>query len=298
VPRRVEISLIVTCYNQRPLLELVLPSAVAQTVDAPYEILVCDDGSDDGALETIRASCGAAADVRYIWQPDRGFRASRSRNNAIRCAQGRLLVFVDADTWMSPAFLAGHLRAHRKGRTLACGARQTIVTDATGRALKRAVLAAARQPLRGEVDRQRTWLASQSPWMACFGGNFSVPRAARVRFDETFESWGSEDRDLAFRLWRAGFVPRLLDRNDAVHIRRPDEGLWHRRHEQVVALLRNKRRLRAKYPRGEMRWSLEVVRYCHLEPRTGRWSLGASRDASVDAVLAEFAAWEKALGSY
>ena len=295
MPRRVELSLIVTCYNQRPLLELVLPSAVAQQVDAPYEVLVCDDGSDDGVLDTIRA-CSGAADVRYIWQPDRGFRASRSRNNAVRCAQGRLLVFVDGDTWMSPAFLADHLRAHRKERTLACGARQTIVTGATGRALKRAVLAAARQPLRGEVDRQRTWLASRSPWMACLGGNFSVPRSARVRFDETFESWGSEDRDLAVRLWRAGFVPRLIDRPGAVHIRRPDEGLIHRRHEQIVALLRNKRRLRAKYPGGEMRASLAVVRHCHLEPRTGRWSLGAWRDVSADAVFAEFAAWEKGRG--
>ena len=294
--RRVEISLIVTCYNQRPLIELVLRSAIAQQVGVPFEILICDDGSNDGVLDTIRACAKSGADIRYVWQPDRGFRAARSRNNGIRCARGRLLVFVDGDTWMSPTLLHDHLQAHQVPRTLGCGVRHTLVTDLCGPALKAEVQAAVAQPACGEIDHQRLWLASASPWMACLSGNFSFPRSARVYFDEAFETWGSEDRDLAFRLWRAGYTPRLLDGANAVHVRRPDDGLAQLSHRQVVALIENKCLLRSKYPRGELAPSIDMVRRCHLDPGTGVWSFGPRRDASAETVLAEFSAW-KARGS-
>jgi len=295
VSRRVEISLIITCYNQRPLIELVLQSAIAQQVGVPFEILICDDGSNDGVLDTIRACAESGIDIRYIWQPDRGFRAARSRNNGIRCARGRLLVFVDGDTWMSPTLLHDHLQAHQVPYTLGCGVRQTLVTDLWDTALKARVQAVAAQPARGEIDHQRRWLASASPWMACLSGNFSVPRSARVYFDEAFESWGSEDRDLAFRLWRARYRPRLLNGANAVHVRRPNDGLA-LSHGQVVALIENKRLLRSKYPRGEMTASIDMVRNCHLDPRTGVWSFGPRRDASAETVFSEFSTW-KARGS-
>ncbi|HEY2012999.1 MAG TPA: glycosyltransferase, partial [Bryobacteraceae bacterium] len=60
-------SIVVVCYNQARYLVQAIESARAQTVQ-DLEILVVDDGSTD---ET-RAVCERFADVRYIYQSNRG----------------------------------------------------------------------------------------------------------------------------------------------------------------------------------------------------------------------------------
>src|SRR5688572_12389836 len=115
MPGEPQISLIVSCYNQNPWMDTVLSSAIAQDSATPFEILLCDDGSNDGVFETVRRLASSSdVDLRYVWQPDRGFRLSRSRNNGIRSARGSILVFVDGDTWLAPSFLHDHWNAHRK----------------------------------------------------------------------------------------------------------------------------------------------------------------------------------------
>jgi hypothetical protein len=138
--------------------------------------------------------------------------------------------------------------------------------------------------------KQRQWLSTDRPWLACLGGNFSVPNSPEVRFDEKFESWGSEDRDLAFRLYRAGLQPRLLPRPNALQLRLEGEHWSEMSHDQVVALLRNKIYLAEKYPNGEMDPSISLVKHCHLN--AGRWSIGPlQEDVSVLEVFDAFRRW-------
>ncbi len=291
MPSRPQVSLIVSVYNQGHWAASTLSSAAAQKIDVPFEIIVCDDGSSDGILETVRQlEADAALDIRYIWQPDKRYRLSRSRNNGIRCAQGKILVFVDGDTWLAPSFLEDHLSAHHTPGVLACGLRSTIaIPSSQGTSSIRVSSEVLNKP-QPEHVKQRQWLSSDRPWMACLGGNFSVPNLPEVLFDEEFESWGSEDRDLAFRLYQAGLQPHLLPRPNALHLQMEGDHWSDMPHDKVVALLRNKIYLAEKYPNGEMEPSISLVKHCHLD--AGRWSIGPIQDnISVQEVFNTFKRW-------
>jgi glycosyltransferase involved in cell wall biosynthesis len=288
-----QVSVILSVYNQAHWAASTLASAVAQELDVPFEIIVCDDGSSDGILETIgQFTAHSPIDIRYIWQPDKGYRLSRSRNNGIRCAQGRILVFVDGDTWLTPGFLNDHLRAHETPGSLVCGLRSTVVLPALPANSTVEISEDVLKKPQPEHLKQQQWLTTDRPWMACLGGNFSVPNIPEVRFDEKFESWGSEDRDLAYRLYRAGLQPRLLPRPNALQLRLTGEHWSDMPHDQVVGLLWNKVYLAEKYPNGEMEPSLSLVRHCHLN--AGRWSIGPFReDVSVLEVFDTFKRWHE-----
>jgi glycosyltransferase involved in cell wall biosynthesis len=291
------LSLIVSVYNQRELAPTVWASVFAQRVDVPFEVLVCDDGSPDDHLDVIRRLIASSpVDLRYIWQPDVGFRLSRSRNNAIRCARGDILVFADGDMWLAPTFLRDHAIAHEGPPGLVCGLRWTctLPRDAPVPLVDESLLRTMRTSPHREHVQQEYWLRSTRPWLACLGGNFSVRNGPEVWFDEEFEGWGSEDRDLAYRLFRAGLPPRLLAEPNAVHLRHEGDAWTDMGHDQIVAFLRNKVRLRMKYPGGEMRPSLLMVTRCRFEPDTERWSIGLPRsDATADQILDQFHAWDR-----
>jgi glycosyltransferase involved in cell wall biosynthesis len=293
-----KLSLILSVYNQMPWANLVLSSAIAQRVSVPYEIIVCDDGSSDRFFDEVRRMCAESRpDLKYIWQPDEGFRLSRSRNNAIRCAQGELLVFADGDTWLAPEFLQEHLDAHAATAALVCGLRATVVApDIKGDMLDLRMIGDLFADLRSynqpEIEKQRAWFNSRRPWMACLGGNFSIPSQPQYCFDEVFEGWGSEDRDFAYRMFQAGFKPTLLPYANACQIRRSNDLGWtFMSSKQVVAFLRNKSLLRRKYVSREMLPSLSLVLRCHLDELAGRWSIGEVRNATVDQVLDQFDRW-------
>jgi len=291
------VSVIVAVYNQRSLLPLVLKALLAQQHSPPFEVLICDDGSSDGSLEVISEIWKAQNfDVRYIWQPDSGFRLSRSRNNAIRCAQGKFLVFLDGDMWPGPTFLRDHLAACTDEKTLVLGRRQTIwlpperLTSATADEIGAALLKGDSV----EFGHQAYWIESSWPWMTCIGATMSLMKAPAVAFDERFVGRWSEDRDFACQLTQRGYRPVLLPAMNAVQLevmgQDDSSSVW--RHEAVAASLRNKLLLRAKYPAGEMAPTLTFPLSCHLDAATDTWSVGARRRyVTSDEVLLAFQAW-------
>jgi glycosyltransferase involved in cell wall biosynthesis len=104
------ISIVVPAYNEEALLAATL-HAVRASADAaalPYEVIVVDDGSTDRTAEIARAG-GArvvAVNLRHI---------AAARNAGARAASGDLLVFVDADTLITPEVLRGAVAAIRAG---------------------------------------------------------------------------------------------------------------------------------------------------------------------------------------
>ena len=82
------VSLIITTYNWKEALAVVLASALGQT-RLPDEIIVADDGSSDGTGELVREIAKqAVVPVSHSWQEDKGFRAPGSRNRVIASATG------------------------------------------------------------------------------------------------------------------------------------------------------------------------------------------------------------------
>ena len=93
------ISVMVGVYNAERYLAEAIESVFAQSY-RPLELIVVDDGSDDGSGEVAR-SFGDA--LTYARQENAG--NGSARNHAVRLASGQLYAFLDADDRFVPGKL-------------------------------------------------------------------------------------------------------------------------------------------------------------------------------------------------
>ena len=91
------VSILIPAYNSQAWIAYTLRSALAQTW-AQKEIIVVDDGSQDGTLDVARRF--ESAQVKVVAQPNQG--AAAARNKAYSLAQGQFIQWLDADDLLSP----------------------------------------------------------------------------------------------------------------------------------------------------------------------------------------------------
>lgn len=92
------ISVMIGVYNAAPYLGEAIESVLIQAYE-PLELIVVDDGSNDGSAEVAKSF----PQVRYIYQENAGNGAARNR--AVEAATGELLAFLDADDRFTPGKL-------------------------------------------------------------------------------------------------------------------------------------------------------------------------------------------------
>jgi GT2 family glycosyltransferase len=92
-----EVSVVIPAHNRLRMLQDAIESVLTQTY-RDFEIIVVDDGSDDGTAEEIPARYGFA--VRFVAQARRGVAAAR--NLGASCARGEYLAFLDSDDLWRP----------------------------------------------------------------------------------------------------------------------------------------------------------------------------------------------------
>lgn len=300
------ISVIICTYQQPLTLGWLLDSLAQQNYTGPFQILIADDGSDAEVLAVVKeASWRLHLDVRYIWQPDAGFRISRSRNNAIRCATGELLVFIDGDTVVRPGFLDAHAKAHQTSqKLLLCGTRENITLRAD-RPPKNAeeLHFLAEQTSRieaaaSEYPQQEAWANSKSPWMAISGSNFSVRNSADITFNEAFIGWGTEDREFACRMLKKGYRISVTDAARAIHVDLVAPKSTHRHTEdnrenlELSDLIRNKLLFRRLHPDVDTTPAIKMLQNCSIDPGTGYWSYDPAHIAiDLNSAIQSAEAW-------
>lgn len=93
-------SVIIPCYNAEEDLSDALKSVLQQTAQEWItEIIVVDDGSEDGSSEVGKRFAAEHEKIRYIYQENQG--PSVARNTGLRLARGKYLAFLDADdVWL------------------------------------------------------------------------------------------------------------------------------------------------------------------------------------------------------
>lgn len=104
-----ELSIVVLTWNARPLLEACLAALPAAVGQIPTEIVVVDNGSEDGTRELL----ASRPDLTVI-RNDRNRGVAPGRNQGLRAARGEFLALLDVDTVARPgafATLVAYLRA-------------------------------------------------------------------------------------------------------------------------------------------------------------------------------------------
>ena len=160
--------------------------------------------------------------LHHVWQPDDGFRKAQIHNQAILKASGQYVVFLDGDCVPRPTWLSRHAALAQKHKFVT-GTKIKLSQAFTEEVLVK------RLPLYQTTWREGVWMRLTSranhmlyffflpdgPWRhykprssrRMYGCNMAVWRhdlMAVGGFDERYEGWGSEDRDLAARLINSG----------------------------------------------------------------------------------------------
>jgi len=108
VPPQPVVSVVVPTHDRADYLAVTLDSLNAQDFDAPYEVIVVDDGSRDDTAGVARR-----ADAMYIrHHPARGVNAAR--NEGVRAASAPLVALVDDDVYAPPGWLRALVRGANK----------------------------------------------------------------------------------------------------------------------------------------------------------------------------------------
>lgn len=217
-------SVIIPTYNRCDNLSKTLETMTEQDIDPrEFEVIVADDGSSDRSADVVSLFAGRLR-LKYCFQEDEGFRAGAARNAGARLAAARTLIFLDSGTLAGPSLVSGHLAVHAGseercaviGYCYGCGPvdEDPWVPDSF-HALRPTELVRRHGDDRRFADtRERDYAQIGSdpmkwplPWFYFFTLNCSVPADdfwAAGGFDEMFRSWGVEDVELGYRLYRNG----------------------------------------------------------------------------------------------
>lgn len=118
-PGTIPLSVVIPAYNRAPLVGRAVASALAQRPHPPAEVIVVDDGSQDGTAEAAEAA-GARVVVH-----DRNRGEGASRNTGIAAAQHDWIGLLDSDDEWLPELLET-LWPHRAGHLLVGGASLSV----------------------------------------------------------------------------------------------------------------------------------------------------------------------------
>jgi glycosyltransferase involved in cell wall biosynthesis len=90
------VSAIIPTHNRKTFVREAVDSILAQAY-GDYELIVVDDGSEDGTEEALKQYGGQ---VRYVYQENQG--VSVARNHGLELAVGEFIAFLDSDDLWLP----------------------------------------------------------------------------------------------------------------------------------------------------------------------------------------------------
>lgn len=171
----IKVSVIMPVYNVEKYLKKCLNSVINQTLK-DIEIICVDDGSTDNSLKILESF--AEKDERIIILRQQNLFAGAARNNGMKKARGKYLVFWDSDDFFEPDALAVMLGKCEKERAeiCLCGA-YSFNTQTNKRAIDETFLKKRFLP-KGAVFSKETYpeyifnVASNVPWQRMFLASF------------------------------------------------------------------------------------------------------------------------------
>lgn len=252
-------SLIITTYNQKERLALVLDS-IKHLNPLPKEVLIADDGSTSDTKDLVESYRQIfPCEIRHIWQDDKGFRLSQIRNIAIKSAKGEYIIIIDGDMILESHFVGNHLRFAKKGvflqgsRVILSKAQSEGILNHNNFALafKTRSFKAFRCDLLSFIIYKTSKITADIFQKTTLikgvrGCNMSFYKSdceAINGFNEDFKGWGREDSEFVARfLFNGGSLRRIKFNAIAYHIYHPEstKAMLESNHQIYLNTLKNK----------------------------------------------------------
>ncbi len=215
-----EVSIVIPTYNNR----VPLRSTVVQALKSrgSFEVIVADDGSDDGTREWFDAHFGHEWPKELVYlrisrprpraMGGGGFRAGIARNTASVLARGRILLFLDSDILIPDTYVQELLDLHERF-DLIQGTRLQFKNTAPEDGFQEYEKFAPvdLEPLNEAWEtfqhRLRPWDDLIYKWKFVSTFCLSLKREAFFKlgaFRRSFHKYGFEDTDLGYRAAQAG----------------------------------------------------------------------------------------------
>lgn len=209
-------GVIVSTYNRPNALKKVLDGLLGQT-RIPDEVIIADDGSDDETRQAVQPYLDKHGEIfRHVWHEDKGFRAARVRNLAIKSSSSDYLIFLDGDCIPGKHYVLDHWQLAREGFFFQ--GKRIIISQAVSagfvfsdtlsvfKQLKLALtggLSNAHHIIRIPILPAFT-TSKLSGIRSCNMGIFKKDLIAVNGFNEAFKGWGREDSELVVRMYKYG----------------------------------------------------------------------------------------------
>jgi glycosyltransferase involved in cell wall biosynthesis len=201
----VKLSVIIPCLNAAPTIGAQLEALARQSWLGPWEVVVCDNGSEDGSLEIVRSYRRHLPELRIVDASD-ALGPAHARNVGVRESAGEVIVYCDADDEVAEAWLAAMAQALNRHEFVAGRLEWERLNDRWA------------ADVRGQVQVDSLMNSELGPpftyGFACTLGVRRRLHEAVGGFDEGFRRAAGDDMDYCWRLQAAGaelhFVPEAV----------------------------------------------------------------------------------------
>jgi GT2 family glycosyltransferase len=215
---RPSVSTIVLNWNGRAYLADCLASLRRQTYDGPHQVVLVDNGSQDGSADYVEATF---PEVRLIRSPvNLGFAAGN--NLAARQLDSDLLAFLNNDTRTEPNWLDELVRSVSEAPDIACAGGRILSWDGTTVDFMGGGATLTGLGIQFGYGQPASADAPPGDILFACGGSMIVKRDPYLRVggldDDYFLFY--EDVDLGWRFWLAGYRVRYA----------PAAVMYHRHH--------------------------------------------------------------------
>ncbi len=184
-------SVVIPCRNAEATIERQLAALARQDLEAPFEVVVADNGSTDRSAELARAWADRIPGLTVVAASPAGINVAR--NAGVRGSSGDFLAFCDADDEADPSWLR-EISVAFEGDA-----------DLVGGSLDWSRLNPGFVEARGRLQAALPDSLGFLPWAE--GSNFAMRRAlwdALGGFDESYIH-GGDEVEFAWRAQLAGF---------------------------------------------------------------------------------------------
>lgn len=235
-----KISVIIPVYNRTENLKYLIYCLKKQSYKID-ELIVTDDGSSIDILSFLKEEIKECKfEVKYIWQEDLGFRKTRALNNAVREAKGEVLLFLDQDIilpfnlvekvmqiirkdYFLP-FKVYYMSEEEKNKFMVKNSECKFEYNEIELEDKKQIKKIKKKIFGSKIKNIKYYLGLKDRGTNLTGGACVIWKENYIKingYDEEYRSWGKEDDDISWRLYKSGVKAKILDLEDMiVH-------LWH-----------------------------------------------------------------------